>query len=76
MHRFDRITHSVDVMGGKACVRGMRVTVSMLLGIVASGQSFQDILEDFPYLECEDILQSLQYAAWLIDEKEVVFPES
>ena len=75
MHHFDRITHSDNVMGGKACVRGMRVTVSMLLGLLASGQSFHDILEDFPYLEREDIFQSLQYAAWLIDEKEVVFPE-
>lgn len=76
MHHFNRITHAVDVMGGKACVRGMRVTVSMLLGLVAAGQSFQDILEDFPYLEREDISQSLQYAAWLLDEKEVLLPES
>ena len=76
MHPFDRITHSADVMGGKACVRGMRVTVSMLLSLVGAGQTIQDILEDFPYLEREDILQSLQYAAWLVDEKEVVLPES
>ena len=76
MHSFNRITHSADVMGGKACVRGMRLTVSMLLSLVGAGQTIQDILEDFPYLEREDILQSLQYAAWLVDEKEVVLPES
>ena len=76
MHQFDRITHSADVMGGRACVRGMRVTVSMLLGLVGAGQNIQDILDDFPYLEREDIFQALQYAAWLVDEKEVVLPES
>ena len=76
MHQFDRITHSADVMGGRACVRGMRVTVSMLLGLVGAGQNILDILDDFPYLEREDIFQSLQYAAWLVDEKEVVLPES
>ena len=76
MRQFDRITHSPDVMGGKACVRGMRVTVSMLLNLVSAGHTYQDILDDFPYLEREDILQSLQYAAWLVDDKEVVLPES
>ena len=76
MRQFDRITHSADVMGGKACVRGMRVTVSMLLNLVSAGHTYQDILDDFPYLEHEDILQSLQYAAWLVDDKEVVLPES
>jgi uncharacterized protein (DUF433 family) len=48
----------------------------MLLGLVGAGQNIQDILDDFPYLEREDIIQSLQYAAWLVDEKEVVLPES
>jgi uncharacterized protein (DUF433 family) len=48
----------------------------MLLGLVGAGQNIQDILDDFPYLEREDIFQSLQYAAWLVDEKEVVQPES
>lgn len=48
----------------------------MLLNLVSAGHTYQDILDDFPYLEREDILQSLQYAAWLVDDKEVVLPES
>ena len=71
MTQLDRITHHPDVMGGKACIRGLRVTVSMLVNQIGSGQSFEHILSDYPYLEREDILQALRYAAWLAEEREV-----
>ncbi|MBV8794320.1 MAG: DUF433 domain-containing protein [Hyphomicrobiales bacterium] len=59
-------------MGGKACIRGMRVTVGMIVGQVAAGRGIDDILADFPYLQREDILQALRYAAWRAEEREVV----
>ncbi len=58
-------------MGGKACIREMRVTVGMILGQLSSGQSIDDLLADYPYLEREDILQALEYAAWLASEREI-----
>jgi uncharacterized protein (DUF433 family) len=64
MTRLDRITQEPGMMGGKACIRGMRVTVGMIVGQIGAGQSIDDILVDYPYLEREDILQSLRYAAW------------
>ena len=71
MRTFDRITIDPSVMGGKACIRGMRVTVGMVIGLLASGHSHADILEAYPYLEREDIHQSLAYAAWRLEEREV-----
>jgi uncharacterized protein (DUF433 family) len=71
MEDFDRITHAADVMGGKACIRGMRVTVSMVVGQIAAGRSIDELLVDFPYLDREDIAQALRYAAWLAEEREV-----
>ncbi|MGV3553272.1 DUF433 domain-containing protein [Rhizobium sp.] len=71
MSLFDRITHVPGVMGGKACIRGMRVTVGMILNQIAAGLSMDEILEDYPYLEREDILQALRYAAWLAEERSV-----
>jgi uncharacterized protein (DUF433 family) len=68
----ERITHRPDVMGGKACIRGMRVTVGMIVNQVGVGRSFEAILQDYPYLEREDILQSLQYSAQLAEEREVM----
>jgi len=65
---FDRITFDPDVMGGCACVRGMRVTVSLILNLVANDMDTKDILEAYPYLEPDDIRQALQYAAWLAEE--------
>jgi len=59
-----RITFNPAVMGGKPCIRGMRVTVGMLVGLVAAGRSTAEILQAYPYLEAEDIKQALQYAAW------------
>jgi len=72
MERSDRITQNPAVMGGKACVRGMRVTVGMIVGQVGAGHSIDEILADYPYLEREDIMQALRYAAWLAEEREVV----
>lgn len=68
--QFDRITHDPSVMGGKACIRGLRVTVSMILGLLAAGQSRERILQAYPYLEGEDIDAALAYAAWRLEERE------
>ena len=68
----DRITRDPEVMGGKACVRGMRVTVGMIVGQIGAGRSIEQVLEDYPYLEREDVLQALRYAAWLSQEREVL----
>ncbi len=72
MQEFDRITQNPLVMGGKACIRGMRVTVSMILDQIGGGQSIEDFLSDFPYLEREDVMQSMRYAARLAGEREVL----
>lgn len=70
MNNLSRITRNSNVMGGKACICGMRVTVGMILGQLASGKSAEDILKDYPYLELEDINQALRYGAWLAEERE------
>lgn len=67
----DRITFDPRVMGGKPCIRGIRITVGMIVGLVASGVSNERILEAYPYLEEEDIHQALMYAAWRTQEIEV-----
>lgn len=71
-----RITQNTSIMGGKACIRGVRVTVSMILDLLASGKSPDAILADYPYLEPEDITQALQYAAWLAEEREYTLEEA
>ncbi len=71
MAEFDRITQNPGVMGGKACIRGMRVTVGMIVGMIGSGHSVDELLADYPYLEREDVLQALRYAAWRVEEREV-----
>lgn len=71
MDDLTRITFDPDVMGGKACIRGMRVTVGMIVGLIASGHSTADILESYPYLEKDDITEALRYAAWRVEEIEV-----
>lgn len=70
MNQLDRITQNPAVMGGKPCLRGMRVTVGMVLGQIASGQTMEQVLVDYPYLEREDIMQALRYAAWRSEERE------
>jgi len=66
-----RITFDPDIMGGKPCIRGMRVTAGMIVGLVASGHTKEEILKLYPYLEAEDIDQALAYAAWRVEEIEV-----
>ncbi len=63
MSRFERITQDPETMGGRACIRGMRVTVGMILGQIGSGTSIEDLLAEYPYLEREDVMQALLYAA-------------
>lgn len=71
MRHLTRITTNPEVMGGKPCIRGMRVTVGMVLGLMASGHSNEEILQAYPYLEPEDLRESLAYAAWRVEEIEV-----
>jgi len=73
MEQFNRITHNPAVMGGKACIRGMRVTVGNILEQLSTGRSIETLLTDFPYLEKEDVLEAMKYAAWRMQEKEVPF---
>ena len=71
MDQLDRITQQPEVMGGKACIRGMRLTVGMIVGQIGSGQSVEEVLAAYPYLERDDIMQALRYAAWRAEEREV-----
>lgn len=71
MEKFTRITFDPAVMGDKACIRGMRVTVGTVVGLLAAGRSHEEILKAYPYLEREDIDQALAYAAWRVEEREV-----
>lgn len=68
MNQFNRITFDSLVMGGRACIRGLRVTVSLVVNLVANGMTAPQIVKEYPYLEEEDVRQALQYAAWLADE--------
>jgi uncharacterized protein (DUF433 family) len=63
MEKLDRITQQPEIMGGGACIRGMRVTVGMVVGQIGAGHTAEEILADYPYLEREDIMQALRYAA-------------
>ena len=67
-----RITRDPQVMEGIACIRGMRVTVGMIVGQIGAGRTIENVLEDFSYLEREDVLEALQYAAWLSQKREIV----
>lgn len=71
MPELKRITLDPEVMGGKPCIRGMRVTVGMILGLLAAGRKESDILRAYPYLEREDIQEALAYAAWRLEESEL-----
>jgi uncharacterized protein (DUF433 family) len=71
MELISRITLDPKLMGGKPCIRGMRVTVGTLVGLMASGYSHEDILKSYPYLEKEDLLAALAYAAWRSEEAEI-----
>ncbi len=71
MRGLKRITFDPTVMGGKPCIRGLRVTVGTIVGLVAAGYSFADVLKAYPYLEEEDVREALAYAAWRAEEMEV-----
>lgn len=76
MPALDRIIRTPEIMAGKPCIRGTRVTVGTIVGLVASGYSNEQILKAYPYLEEEDIRQALAYAAWRLSEIEVTFPDA
>jgi uncharacterized protein (DUF433 family) len=71
MAALDRITQQPGMMGGKACIRGMRVTVGMIVGQIGAGRTIEELLAEYPYLEREDVLQALRYSAWLAEEREI-----
>ena len=71
MQQLTRITFNPAVMGGKPCIRGLRVTVGTIVGLMASGRSIEEILQAYPYLEAVDIYEALAYAAWRVEEIEV-----
>ena len=71
MQQLARITLNPAVMGGKPCIRGLRVTVGTVVGLMASGRSLEEILQAYPYLEAVDIYEALAYAAWRVEEIEV-----
>lgn len=73
MVELDRITFDATIMGGRACIRGMRVTVGTIVGLVASGHTHDEILQAYPYLEEEDIRQALTYSAWRASEMELPY---
>jgi uncharacterized protein (DUF433 family) len=68
MEGLERITFDPEVKGGRACIRGLRITVSLILNLLANGMTREEILAAYPYLEPEDIQAALNYAAWLADE--------
>ncbi len=67
--KFDRITFDDQIMGGRACIRGMRIPVSVIVGQIAHGATTEEVLADYPDLEPEDVRQALRYAAWLAQEQ-------
>jgi uncharacterized protein (DUF433 family) len=73
LHEFDRITFEPGKMGGRACIRGLRVTVALVLNLSANGMTAEQITKEYPYLETEDVRQALQYAAWLAEESVLPF---
>ncbi|MCL1892631.1 MAG: DUF433 domain-containing protein [Holophagaceae bacterium] len=76
MEHLDRITRQSSVMGGKACIRNMRITVGMIVNQVGEGHTIEEILADYPHLEKEDILQSLRYAALQTEQREIAFADA
>jgi len=72
MKNLKRITFNPNIMGGQACIRGMRIPVSLIINLVANGMSENEIIKEYPDIEHEDIKESLQYAAWLA--KENIYP--
>jgi uncharacterized protein (DUF433 family) len=75
MNRFARITQNPAVMGGKPCIRGLRVTVGMIVGQIGAGRNIDELLAEYPYVEREDIAEALRYAAWRAEEREIELSE-
>ncbi len=71
MKNLKRITFDPNVMGGKPTIRGLRVTVGMIIGLIAAGHNNEEILKAYPYLEADDIREALTYAAWRVEEIEL-----
>jgi uncharacterized protein (DUF433 family) len=71
---FDRITFNPGIMGGRACIRGMRITVSLVVNLVANGMTFEEIRNEYPDIEPEDVREALQYAASLANEELIPLP--
>lgn len=69
MQEFKRITFNKEVMGGQACIRGMRISVSLIINLIANGMTTKEIIKEYPDLESEDIKEALQYASWLAKEE-------
>ena len=73
---FDRITFDPNMLGGKACIRGMRIAVSLVVNLVANGMSVEEIVSEYPELEREDVRQALRYAAWVSDDQFIAASET
>ena len=76
MARLDRITQDPDIMGGRPCIRGLRVTVGTIVGLLAAGHEQDEVLAAYPYLERDDIRAALAYAAWRSEEQEIAVGSS
>ena len=68
MFGFDRITHDPAILGGKACIRGMRISVSLIVNLVANGMTVDEIIDEYPDVQPEDVQQALRYAAWAAED--------
>jgi uncharacterized protein (DUF433 family) len=73
---FTRITQNPNVMGGKPCIRGMRVTVGVIVAQIGAGLTIDQVIADYPYLERDDIFEALRYAAWRAQEREIALADS
>jgi uncharacterized protein (DUF433 family) len=71
MQTFERITQNPLMMGGRPCIRSLRVTVGMIVGQISAGRSIEALLEEYPYLKREDVYEALRYAAWRSEEREI-----
>jgi len=71
MNQFERISHDIDIMGGKACISGTRVTVGMIIAQLGEGKTADTIVLEYPYLSLEDVSEALKYAAWVLDSNEM-----
>jgi len=70
MEQFERISHDIGIMGGKACIAGTRITVGMILMLISEGATIEELLTEYPNLTAEDIAEALRYAAWAVGTRE------